>query len=331
MTFALRDTGETNVKSSRCPRTWQCLSVPSPARLLRYPLSQPQRQKPPQRVQRATAWWRQRQKPRRARIGTTALKKEPSVNAGISRTQRRRRPKWPSSAPAPTADPAPPRPAQSAIQPSVANARAELAPRPPKAENASDDATLSETIWPEPQPRTDAVTSNNDQGPNTQPENTGTASPTTGTITSRWPDASLPSTDNNQSTADGETRPQQSAALQAAPVKDDKSAASVAAGQFNGISFNSTPMLLIMFAGVLTIVAIIGRMIVKYAGHQRAKTRNQRRDIWAAVPQEGDASQAYEALLQPRSSQFARVPTEANDPSDEIEKLLQRASKRAAA
>jgi hypothetical protein len=240
-----------------------------------------------------------------------------------------------SSTSAPAADPAPPRAPQAAIQPSVANARAELATRPPKTENTSDDATLSETIWPEPQPRTDAVVSENDQAPNVQPENTGAVSPATApakdwAITSRWPEASLPSTNNNPSTAEGETRPQQSGALQAAPVKDDKAAASVAAGQFNGISFNGTPMLLIMFAGVLTIVAIIGRMIVKYAGHQRAKTRNQRRDIWAAVSQEG-ASQAYEALLQPRSSQFARVPTEANDPSDEIEKLLQRASKRAAA
>ncbi|MEH2509291.1 hypothetical protein V1291_000645 [Nitrobacteraceae bacterium AZCC 1564] len=241
-----------------------------------------------------------------------------------------------SSAPAPTpsASPAPRRAPESAIQPTVANARAELTRRAPNAENVSDDATLSETIWPEPEPRTDAVASNNDQGTNVQPENTGTGSAATApakdwAMTSRWPESNLPNTTDNRSTVPVETRPQQSASLQAATK--DKTAGPEAATQFHGIAFNSTPMLLIMLAGVLTIVAVAGRMIIKYASNGRAKNRNPRRNIWDSIPQESGASHAYEALLRPRNSQFADVPAEANDSSDEIEKLLQRASKRAAA
>jgi hypothetical protein len=119
--------------------------------------------------------------------------------------------------------------------------------------------------------------------------------------------------------------------VQAASTKDNPKSAPEAAAQFHGIAFNSTSMLLFMLAGVLTIVAVAGRMIFKYADNGRAKNRNPRRNIWDAAPHESGASHAYEALLRPRDSQFASVPPEANDSSDEIEKLLQRASKRAAA
>jgi hypothetical protein len=89
-------------------------------------------------------------------------------------------------------------------------------------------------------------------------------------------------------------------------------------------------MLLIMLAGALAIVAILGRAIIKYAGHRRqARHSRNRRNIWETVPKEG-APLGYEDLLQPRSSQFARDLSDPSDPSDEIEKLLQRASKRAA-
>ena len=243
-----------------------------------------------------------------------------------------------SSAPAPAVTPTPPRVPEAAIKPTVANARAELTTRSPKV-NASDDATLSETIWPEPEPQTGAVTSNNDQATNAQPENTGAGSAVTPpakdwAMTSRWPDSNLPNAASNQSTVPVETRAQQNAPPQAvstqAVLAKDKPAAPVAE-QFHGLALNSTPMLLIMLAGVLTIVAVAGRMIIKYAGNGQAKNRNQRRNIWDAVSQETSASHAYETLLRPRNSQFAGAPAEANDAGNEVEKLLQRASKRAAA
>jgi len=237
--------------------------------------------------------------------------------------------------PAPSASPDRPRTPVPTIQPTIANARAELTSRPPKAESVSDDATLSETIWPQPEAPADTVASNNDQSASGPAQNTG-AGPAAAppakdwAMTSRWPESNLPNTPDNRSTPPVETRPQQGAAPQDAPTKD-KSAALTAADHFHGMSFNSTPMLLIMFAGVLTIVAIAGRMIIKYAGDRRAKNRNPRRNIWDNVPQENDASHGYEALLQPRNSRFATMPAETDDPSNEIEKLLQRASKRAAA
>lgn len=238
-------------------------------------------------------------------------------------------------APAPSASPSPPRAPEAAIQSSVANARAELTTRSQKTENASDDARLSETIWPEPEQRADAAADTSDQGTNVQLGTIGTGAVATPSkdwaMTSRWPDANLPNTTNSQPAEQAETRPQQSAALQTVSAKD-KPAAPVTAGQFHGISFDSTSMLLIMLAGVLTIVAVVGRMVTKYAGSGRAKNRTPRRNIWDAVPQDGDASHAYEALLQPRNSQFTGTPAEANnDPSNEIERLLQRASKHAAA
>lgn len=238
-----------------------------------------------------------------------------------------------SSTPTPSAKPAAPRAPETAIQPTVANARAELTSRPPKAENASDDVALSETIWPAPETHADAA-NNSDQATNVQPENAAVGAATlpakNWNMTSRWPDSNLSNAANNSSTAPVETGQPQSVPPQAVSATA-KPAASVAAGQFHGIAFNSTSMLLIMLAGVLTIVAVAGRMITRYAGSGRAKSRTQRRNIWDSVAQQRDASQAYESLLQPRSSQFAPVPTEANDPSNEIEKLLQRASKRAAA
>lgn len=240
-----------------------------------------------------------------------------------------------SVAPAPSANPAPPRAPEVAIQPSVANARAELATRAPKAEAVSDDSTLSETIWPQPEARADGAASNNDQGGSAQPGTTGAGAAATPpakdwAMTTRWPESSMPGAPDNQSTASVETRPQQSAAPQAASLKD-KSATPVAAQQFVGLSLNSTPMLLIMLAGVLSVVAVAGRMIIKYAGSRQSKNRNPRRSIWDNVPQDNDASQAYESLLQPRRSQFASDLPEASDPSNEIEQLLHRASKRAAA
>jgi hypothetical protein len=235
------------------------------------------------------------------------------------------------SAPTPSAKAAPSRSPEAAIQPTVANARAELTSRSPKAENASDDTTLSETIWPAPETKADST----DQSTNVQPENPGTGAAATPpakdwNMTSRWPDSNLSNAADNGSSPQVEPRPQQTASLQTVSAKA-KPAASVAAEQSHGISLNGTPMLLIMLAGVLTIVAVAARMITKYAGSGRAKNRNQRRNIWDSAPQESDASQVYESLLQPRSSRFAPAPTEANDPSNEIEKLLQRASKRAAA
>ncbi|WP_424631902.1 hypothetical protein [Bradyrhizobium sp. SYSU BS000235] len=241
----------------------------------------------------------------------------------------------PPAAAAPSVNRAPPRAPEAAIQPSVANARAELANRAPKTAAASDDATLSETIWPQPEAQAASIASNGDQSASGQPETTGTGVAATppakdSAITSRWPDANMPSTTGNQSTAPIQTASQQTAAPQAASPKD-KLTAPVAAGQFHGISLDSTSMLLIMLAGVLTIVAIVGRMIIKYAGYRQAKNRSPRRPIWDNVAQENDASHAYESLLQPRRSQFATEPTEANDPGSEIEQLLQRVSKRAAA
>jgi hypothetical protein len=91
-------------------------------------------------------------------------------------------------------------------------------------------------------------------------------------------------------------------------------------------------MLLVVLAGALALVAIIGRVIVKYAGDRRRASlkRNQRRNIWDTVPEES-APLAYDSGLQPRKSQFVRDLSEPSNPGDEIEKLLLRASKRAAA
>jgi hypothetical protein len=237
-----------------------------------------------------------------------------------------------SSTPAPSADPAPPRAPETGIQPSIANARAQLTTPPPQAAGSSDDAILSETIWPsQPELRTDTVSDGNRQAANIQPDNSQDGSVQTSdqknsAIASRWPEASMAGTNDNRSTARSEALPQNTAPQPA--LTADKLAS--AAAHPSEASFGSTSMLLIMLAGALAIVAILGRAIIKYAGHGRqARPNRNRRDIWETASKE-DASLAYESLLQSRSSQFARDLSEPSDPSDEIEKLLQRASKRAA-
>ena len=229
-----------------------------------------------------------------------------------------------SSSPTPSADPAPPRAPEPAMQRSVANARAELATAKPLAVETSEDATLNETIWPS-QP--------DSQGANVQPENSQgdsaqTSEPKNWAIASRWPDPSVAGTNDNRSPAQSET-PAQNAAPQPALTADKLT---TAAAHPNQASLSSTSMLLVVLAGALALVAIIGRVIVKYAGDRRRASlkRNQRRNIWDTVPEES-APLAYESGLQPRKSQFVRELSEPSNPSDEIEKLLLRASKRAAA
>jgi hypothetical protein len=241
-----------------------------------------------------------------------------------------------SSTPVPSADPAPPRTPETRIQPSVANARAQLTTPPPQAAGSSDDATLSESIWPSPpETQTDTATSGNSQAANVQPDNSQDGSVQTpdqknSAIASRWPEASTAGTNDNRSTAQSEALPKNTTpqpALTAANL-------ATAAAHPNEASFGSTSMLLIMLAGALAIVAVLGRAIIKYAGYrQQARHSRNRRNIWETVPEER-APLAHESLLQQRSSHFARdlsEPDKPNDPGDEIEKLLSRVSKRAAA
>ncbi len=91
-------------------------------------------------------------------------------------------------------------------------------------------------------------------------------------------------------------------------------------------------MLIIMLVGALTFAAIAGRMIFKYAGRGSQKTRSQRRDIWGDYkPDESAMSEPGYEGAPPRTDFDERPLRPANDPSDEIEKLLSRAAKRSAA
>jgi hypothetical protein len=216
------------------------------------------------------------------------------------------------------------------MQPVVANARAEMTTAQPAAQPSGEDAKLDESIWPPlPERSANAVSSDSPEADNAAAD---TAAPSANSqnwnIAQRWPEqnAATSGASSDKTRSSGQTVSQSGTA--ASPPTTDKPAATVAN---RGIFSNTTPMLLVMLAGALIFAAVAGRMIVKYAGRKSQKARGQRRDIWGDYKPDEDAiSESYETT--PPWTDFDERPLRpANDPSNEIERLLSRAAKRSAA
>lgn len=221
------------------------------------------------------------------------------------------------------------------MQPTVANARAEMT-SPQPAQLSAEDAKLGESIWPPApdQPANAASNDNNElgnpppdvtQGAAVQPANAQNWN-----IAQRWPEQNTP-----PGTAASDRAPSPPAATvqngtTPPALTVDKPAATTATKR--DISFDTTPMLIVMLAGALIFAAITGRMIVKSASRRSNKARGQRRDIWGDYQSgEGAISAPNDEASPPWPGYDEPTLRPANDPSNEIEKLLSRAAKRSAA
>lgn len=222
----------------------------------------------------------------------------------------------------------------TAMQPVVANARAEMTAAQPSQASA-DDAKLNESIWP-PMPDQSANAASNDTSEADsatadagQQTAVSSANAQNWNISQRWPDQNSATTSGASS---DKTRPSATPAAQTSTPPTSTTDKTTAAAANSGILSNTTPMLIIMLVAALIFAAIAGRMIIKYANRGSQKKRSQRRDIWGDYnkPEESATDAAFESA--PPWTDFDERPLRAaNDPSDEIEKLLSRAAKRSAA
>ena len=229
--------------------------------------------------------------------------------------------------------------AEKKVDKSVADARAEVfadkapaAPEPTSSAPSAEDKGLAESVWPALPDKSEMNTADATGAPPATSTDTGPGD--AGAFASRWPDqVSTATAVDAQALLARKQAEQQLAAAQpqaAAPAASTTTDVAAATPEEPAESSVSTlGLLLSVLAGLLALAAIIGPAVFRRVRPQR--TSAPRRDIWDSVDMENppmpwDAEQSVQ--------NDNKQPREARDldaQSDDLQKILQRASKRSAA